>query len=78
MKLYDENKNNEQTSYREVYRRTDGERTAIISITDFNGEFAKLINTPRWLHQVSFDDVDNDVMIDEVGGKPTEEKRLAI
>ena len=54
------------------------EKTAVISIADFNGEFAKLINAPQWLHQVSFDDVDNDVMIDEVGGKPTEEERLAI
>ena len=54
------------------------EKTAVISITDFNGEFAKLLNAPQWLHQVAFDDVDNDVMIDEVGGKPTEEERIAI
>ena len=54
------------------------EKTAAISITDFNGEFARLLNAPQWLHQVAFDDVDNDVMIDEVGGKPTEEERILI
>lgn len=59
-------------------REPMAEKTAVISIADFNGEFAKLINAPQWLHQVSFDDVDNDVIIDEVVGKPTEKERLAI
>ena len=54
------------------------EKTAVISITDFSGEFANLLHAPQWLHQVAFDDVDNDVMIDEVGGKPTDEERILI
>ena len=54
------------------------EDTAIISITDFNGSFAQLKNPPKHLLQLAFDDVDNDVMVDELGRQPTEVERKQI
>ena len=54
------------------------EDTAIISITDFNGSFAKLKKPPKYLLQIKFDDVDNDVMVDELGHQPTELERKMI
>lgn len=44
--------------------------TALISIADEGDEFAVLDNTPAYLLQISFNDVDNDVFIDEVGEIP--------
>ena len=43
------------------------EHTALISITDFNCDFAELKNKPNYLLQLSFDDVDADVFVDEPG-----------
>ena len=54
------------------------EKTAIISITDFGLEFASLKNPPEYLHQVAFDDVDNDVMVDELGKDATDENRKRV
>ena len=39
--------------------------TAVISVTDADWTFAELNNKPEWLLQLKFDDVDNDVFIDE-------------
>ena len=39
--------------------------TAVISIRDFDTEFAELENRPQHLIQLVFDDVDNDVFLDE-------------
>ena len=50
------------------------EKTAIISITDFGCEFAFFKNLPDYLCQVAFDDVDNDVIIDELGKHAREEE----
>ena len=52
--------------------------TALISITDWNYDFAKLQNQPTYLFQVAFDDVDSDVFIDELGRKPTESERILL
>ena len=52
--------------------------TALISITDVGWTFADLKNKPDYLLQLEFDDVDNDVFVDELGRKPTEEERIAI
>lgn len=38
--------------------------TAVISITDFGTEYAQLENEPKYLLQLVFDDVDNDVFLD--------------
>jgi predicted protein tyrosine phosphatase len=53
-------------------------KTAVISITDYGYYFADLKNKPDYLLQLAFDDVDNDVFIDELGRKPTEDERKAI
>lgn len=52
--------------------------TAIISITDAGWSFAELKNKPDYLLQLEFDDVDNDVFIDELGRMPTEDERKKI
>ena len=54
------------------------ECAALISITDAGASFAKLKNPPAFLLQVAFDDVDNDVFVDELGRKPTEAERHEI
>ena len=48
------------------------ENTALISITNANRYFADLINKPTFLLQVAFEDVDNDVFVDELGRRPME------
>lgn len=52
--------------------------TALISISDTDCAFATLTNQPEYLLQVAFDDIDNDVFVDELGRKPSEEERLAL
>ena len=51
---------------------------ALISITDVGWSFAELKNKPKYLLQLEFDDVDNDVFIDELGRMPTEDERKKI
>ena len=53
-------------------------KTALISITDYEYEFAELKNKPHYILQLAFDDVDNDVFEDEVGRIPTESERISI
>ncbi len=63
----------------EKYTETPvNEKTAIISITDFGLDFAFLKNQPDFLYQVAFDDVDNDVIVDELGQEATEEDRKRV
>ena len=52
--------------------------TALISITDADLDFAELTNRPEFLLQLAFDDVDNDVFIDELGRKPSADERQQI
>lgn len=52
--------------------------TALISITDAGWQYAVLEDKPEFLFQVAFDDVDNDVFVDELGRAPTEEERCRI
>ena len=52
--------------------------TAVISISDHDVEFAELKNKPDFLLQLGFDDVDNDVFIDEIGRIPEGEERREI
>lgn len=54
------------------------EKIAVISITDFDYEFVKLKNIPEYLHQVAFDDVDNEVIMDELDKGATEYERKAV
>ena len=53
-------------------------RTALISITNAGWQFAALEDNPEFLLRVTFDDVDNDVFVDELGRTPTEEERSRI
>ena len=50
------------------------ERTAIISITDYDDNEVVLKNTPEYILRLAFDDVDNDVVFDEVGAHPTSDE----
>ena len=52
--------------------------TALISITDAGLDFAELVHKPEFLLQVAFDDVDNDIFIDELGRKPNEGERQSL
>ena len=62
----------------EIAKNPFPERTALISISDWGYEFAELKNKPEFLLQLAFDDVDNDVFIDELGRKPTKSERQRI
>ena len=50
------------------------DKTALISIADSDNEFASLLFQPKFLLQLHFNDIDNDIYIDELGWgvKPTE------
>ena len=54
------------------------ERTLLISITDVNDIPVELTNEPEYLIRVAFDDVDNDVVIDEVGMNATAEENAVV
>ena len=54
------------------------EQVAIISITDVNDIPVNLKFQPQNLLTISFNDIDNDVMIDELGRIPTDDERIAI
>ena len=44
--------------------------TAVISISDYDLDFAELADKPEYLLQIAFDDVDNDIFIDVLGRMP--------
>lgn len=52
--------------------------TALISITDFDDEYAELENKPEHLLQIKFDDVDNDIFLDMQGNLLPKEKHESI
>jgi len=54
------------------------EEVAVISITDCGDAYVDLKFLPHNLLSVSFNDVDNDVMIDELGRAPSEDERILI
>lgn len=55
------------------------EKTALISITDFDYHFAELKNKPDFLLQIKFDDVPvADDFGEEIGHEPTEEEKKII
>ena len=53
-------------------------KTLLISITDVNDTPVKLTNEPEYLIRVTFDDVDNDVIVDEIGKNATEEEKVLV
>ena len=52
--------------------------TLLISITDVGEAPVQLANEPDMLFRVAFDDVDNDVIVDEIGADATNDERLKI
>ena len=54
------------------------QKTALISIADYDWDFAELKYNPDYILQLAFDDVDNDVFKDELGRKPTNDERISI
>ena len=54
------------------------QKTALISITDYGWTFAELKHKPDYLLQLAFDDVDNDIFIDEVGRNLTKNEHIKI
>ena len=54
------------------------QNTAIISIVDYNALPVFLKKEPRHLMRLSFNDLESDVFIDELGRKPTDEERIKI
>ena len=53
-------------------------QTLLISITDANDIPVELTNEPEYLIRVAFDDVDNDVIVDEVGKDATSEQKAVV
>ena len=53
-------------------------QTLVISITDANDTPVELTNEPEYLIRVAFDDVDNDVVIDEVGNEASPEEKAVV
>lgn len=54
------------------------ENVAIISITDAGDASVNLKYPPQHSLFISFNDIDNDVMIDELGRTPTDDERIFI
>ena len=62
----------------EISRKPFKEKTALISITDYDDEYAELEFKPEYLLQIKFDDVDNDIFLDLQGKALPEEKHKDI
>lgn len=62
----------------ELATRPFKEKTALISITDYDDEYAELQYKPEYLLQIKFDDVDNDIFLDLQGKTLPEEKHKDI
>lgn len=62
----------------ELATRPFKEKTALISITDYDDVFAELENKPEYLFQIKFDDVDNDIFLDLQGKTLPKEKHKDI
>lgn len=50
------------------------QKTAVISITDIDGEQVRLLNQPRFILRISFNDVDNDIFFDDPTHKVVEKE----
>lgn len=71
----------EITSRKEIEQRAKSpfpKNTAIISITDFEREFAELQNTPGFILRLKFDDVNDDIFNELLKRKPTESEMAVL
>ena len=62
----------------ELATRPFKEKTALISITDYDDEYAELQYRPEYLLQIKFDDVDNDIFLDLQGNLLPKEKHESV
>ena len=53
-------------------------KTLLISISDAEDMPVKLVHEPEFLIRVAFDDVDNDVVVDELGKSGTPEEKAIV
>ena len=53
-------------------------KTLLISITDAEDMPVKLVHEPEFLIRVAFDDVDNDVVVYELGKSGTPEEKAIV
>ena len=53
-------------------------KTLLISITDAEDMPVKLVHEPEFLIRVAFDDVDNDVVVDELGKSGTSKEKAVV
>lgn len=67
-----------RTEVEELSKKPFSSRVALISITDAGWTFAVLANKPKYILQLAFDDVDNDIFEDELGRAPTAEEQVSI
>lgn len=59
----------------ELARSPFDSKVAIISITDVNSSPVSLKNEPHKILKLSFEDIDNDLIVEELGYHPTQEHR---
>ena len=53
-------------------------QVAVISITDIDTPIVKLDNMPKEVLRLSFEDIDNDLIVDELGHNPTSKQRKLV
>ena len=53
-------------------------QVAVISITDVDTPIVKLENKPKEVLRLSFEDIDNDLIVDEIGHNPTSKQRKLV
>ena len=58
--------------------QTPFQETALISICDVGDTAVDLLNSPQFFLNVEFNDVDNDVMLDELGRSATTDEKMDI
>lgn len=59
-------------------KKSFSNKTLLISITDAEDMPVKLVHEPEFLIRVAFDDVDNDVVVDELGKSGTPEEKAVV
>ena len=53
-------------------------QVAVISITDVDTPIVNLENKPKEVLRLSFEDIDNDLIVDELGHNPTSKQRKLV
>ena len=67
-----------RTALQDLSLKPFEERVAVISITSVHNPIVELKNMPQEILRLSFDDLDNDAVADQLGPNPTSEHRKRI